>query len=120
MADLLLDTDIFVDHLRGARRISPGDDTIAYSVVTRAELMAGRGTEEDQVTLLLAPFLELHVDRAVAERAGRLSRGSRLRLPDALIAATALEHDRTLVTRNIRDFEGVDGLRLGSLSDAEG
>ena len=120
MADLLLDTDIFVDHLRGARRISVGDDTIAFSVVTRAELLAGRATEEDQVTLLLAPFRELPVDRAVAERAGRLRRGSRLRLPDALIAATALEHDRTLVTRNIRDFEGIGGLRLGALAADQG
>lgn len=52
------------------------------------------------------------VDDAIAERAGRLRRGTRRRLPYALIAATALEHRLTLVTRNVRDFEGIRGLRL--------
>lgn len=52
------------------------------------------------------------MDRAIAERAGRLRRGSRMRTPDALIAATALEHGLALVTRNRRDFERVNGLRV--------
>ena len=35
-----------------------------------------------------------------------------IKLPDAVIAATALLHDLTLVTRNVKDFEKVDGLRI--------
>ena len=112
MADLLVDTDVFVDHLRGARRFRPGEHTIWYSVVTRAELFAGRGTEEDRVGQLLAPFRELPVSREVAERAGRLRRGSAIRMADALIAATALEHGCSLLTRNTRDFQAIEGLPL--------
>jgi prevent-host-death family protein len=44
------------------------------------------------VSTLLAPFREIPVDRTVAERAGRIRRESGIRLPDALIAATAIEH----------------------------
>jgi len=33
-------------------------------------------------------------------------------LSDAIIAATALEHDLTLVTRNLKDFEWIEGLKL--------
>ena len=114
MAELLLDTDVFVDHLRGARRMRPGRHRLHYSVVTRCELFAGRGADEELLRLLLAPFRELPVDREVAERAGRIRRETGVRTPDALIAATALEHRLTLVTRNLRDFQPVRGLRLSA------
>ena len=114
MADLLVDTDVFVDHLRGARPLRPGRHILSYSVITRCELFAGRGTDEKAVDLLLAPFHELPVDRAVAERAGRIRRQTGIRTPDALIAATALEHRLTLLTRNLRGFEAVRGLRVTS------
>jgi len=56
------------------------------------------------------------VDRAVAERAGRIRHQFGVRLPDALIAAMAVEHGMSLATRNRRDFEAVRGLRLRSVS----
>lgn len=115
MADLLVDSDIFIDHLRGAVELRPGRHRLHYSVITRAELFAGN-TASDQVVQLLAPFREVVVDRAVAERAGRVVREFGLRMPDALIAATALEHGLQLATRNTKDFSGVRGLRLRALS----
>ncbi len=114
MADLLVDTDAFIDHLRGAVALAPGRHRLHYSVVTRAELFAGN-TATDLSSQLLAPFRELSVDRAVAERAGRIARESGVRLPDALIAATALEHGLGLVTRNRKHFEPIRGLRLRTL-----
>jgi len=112
VADLLVDTDVFVDHLRGSRKIVAGGDRVVYSVVTRCELFAGRETEEGTVRRLLEPFEELPVDRSIAERAGRLRRTSGLRTPDALIAASALEHTLTLVTRNVGDFKAARGLKI--------
>jgi predicted nucleic acid-binding protein len=114
VADLLVDTDRFVDHLRGAAELKPGRHRLHYSVITRAELFAGT-TASALTTQLLAPFREVPVDRAVAERAGRVAREFGLRLPDALIAATALEHRLQLSTRNAKDFEKVRGLRLRPL-----
>jgi predicted nucleic acid-binding protein len=117
VADVLVDTDIFIDHLRGKKRIASGNETIRYSVITRCELFAGRATDERRVEQILAPFKEIAVDRAIGERAGRLRRTLSIRTPDALIAATALEHNLALVTRNVRDYTGVPGLRL--LSEIE-
>lgn len=47
----------------------------------------------------------LRVDAAIARRWGELSAGRSLPVFDTLIAATALGHGLTLVTRNGRDFE---------------
>ncbi len=115
MADVLVDTDVFIDHLRGAKQIKPGRNRLHYSVITRAELFAGTSAS-DVITQLLEPFRELVVDRAVAERAGRIRQEARVRLPDALIAATAVEHGMSLATRNRRDFDAVRGLRLRSVN----
>ena len=111
MSDVLLDSDVFIDHLRGAARLV-ADDGTAFSSVTRCELFAGRRADEDTINLLLAPFAELPVDRWVAESGGRLRRQHRLATPDALIAATALLHDLVLVTRNAKHFAGIEGLRV--------
>ena len=114
VADLLVDTDIFIDHLRGAKQFDPKRHRVHYSVVTRAELFAGNSATE-LCSRLLAPFREVDVDRAVAERAGRIAREFGTRLPDALIAATALEHGFSVVTRNQEHFEGIRGIRLRSI-----
>ena len=108
----LLDTDIFIDHLRGKRRLPVGRDGASYSVVTRCELFAGSEDEEGPVRELLAPLQELPVGREVAELAGQLRRDIGIHVPDALIAATALRLGLTVVTRNLRHFESVPHLRV--------
>lgn len=111
MAEVLVDTDVFIDHLRGAAELKAGRHRLHYSVITRAELFAGTAAS-DVVAKLLDPLRELVVNRAIAERAGRVRRETGIRLPDALIAATALEHGLELASRNTRDFALVRGLRV--------
>jgi predicted nucleic acid-binding protein len=111
VAEVLVDTDVFVDHLRGATEFDPRDHRVYYSVVTRAELFAG-STAHEATNLLLGPFREIAVDRDIAERAGEIRHATGVRLPDALIAATALGSGLALVTRNRRDFAHIKGLRL--------
>ena len=112
MVEILLDTDIFIDHLRGARAIAKTSISFAYSVITRTELLAGRASGETIIRALLAPMREVVVDRAIAERAGLLRRGLNVLTPDALIAATALELRIPLMTRNRRDFERIPDLKI--------
>jgi predicted nucleic acid-binding protein len=107
---VLIDTVVFIDHLRGAHRLQVAEDTVWYSVVTRCELFAGSADGEDRIRTLLAPFGEMPVDRTIAEEAGRIRRSGRTRTPDALIAATARVHGLTLITRNVRDFADIPGL----------
>ena len=52
------------------------------------------------------------LDDAVIERAISLRQIRKMGAMDAIIAATALEYDLTLVTRNVDDFKHVENLKL--------
>jgi predicted nucleic acid-binding protein len=110
-AELLVDTDVLVDHLRGRRRLSSDTEALGVSVVTRCELFAGRD-EPERLRRFLSPMIELPIDAAIAELAGVTRRRTGIPTPDALIAATALLHDLPLMTRNRRHFDRVERLRV--------
>jgi toxin FitB len=111
---VLVDSDIVIDHLRGARPLP--SFPLAYSVITRCELFAGRDNTE-LLRQLLAPMQEISIDSPIAELGGALRRAIQLATPDALIAATALEHGLPLMTRNQRHFGRVPGLHLRAPED---
>jgi len=116
VADYLLDSNILILHLRERPEITAlltqwGTEGALYiSVATRTEIVAGMRPHEEERTLELLDSLEnLPVDEAIADRAGRLiyryaRQGVQLSFADALIAATALEHDLTLATTNPKHF----------------
>ena len=96
----------------------------ALSVVSVAEVRRGiekqRARNAPHAVLLewwlvevLAEFGEriLPVTLEIAERWGHLLGTTALPERDSLLAATALEHDLTVVTRNVSDFHGT-GVRL--------
>ncbi len=112
MARVLLDTDVLIDHLSGNNALSSEFSGSCYSTVTRAELYSWKQADESIIDRLLDQFDEVFVDRLVAEEAGRIRREFGVRLPDALIAATAIRAKRPLFTRNIRDFRRIKRLRL--------
>jgi predicted nucleic acid-binding protein len=98
--------------------------TLLVSVVTIGEMEKGFTTMRDlERRERLESWLErkllglfgnqaLPVTQAIAKRWGYLDgrrqmAGRPIAVPNGLIAATALEHDLTLVTRNVRDFAGL-------------
>jgi predicted nucleic acid-binding protein len=85
------------------------------SVVTRIEILGYPDQTPEQTRhalALLDLFAELPLQESVVQSAIRLRRRRSIRLGDAIIAATALEHNLSLVTRNTADFEWIDGLPL--------
>lgn len=116
LADRLVDTDVLIDHLRGAVRLQrPVGVHLSYSLITRCELVAGPASQQEAVIKLLASLHPIPVDERVADAAGLIRRQTGIATPDALIAATAIGEGLELMTRNLRDFERVDGLRFVSV-----
>jgi predicted nucleic acid-binding protein len=120
LSQTLLDTDVLIDHLRGHRHLRLSDPKLQISVVTRCELFAGRNADGPTLRRTLNVLKEISVDRAIAETAGDIRRTTGIPVPDALIAATALEHEMALMTRNRRHFERVTGLTLRDPQDHAG
>jgi predicted nucleic acid-binding protein len=113
----LFDSNILIDWLNGhpaaAAEISLYEDA-AISLVTWMEVMAGAPVgKDDQTRAFLQRLQTLRVDEAVAEEAVRLRRDFKIKLPDAIIWATARVQARILVTRNTKDFPAEDpGVRV--------
>ncbi|MDW7709783.1 MAG: type II toxin-antitoxin system VapC family toxin [Deferrisomatales bacterium] len=86
---------------------------LAISAVTRVEVLGFHKITEAEsrsAASLLAIPRQLAIDDVVVDAAIRLRRQRRMSLADSLIAATALSHGLTLVTRNTADFSWVPGL----------
>jgi hypothetical protein len=114
----LFDTNILIDHLNGIKKatkeIRAGGDP-AISVITWIEVMTGAENKAQEAILraFLTNFECLPVTNAVAERAAENRRVRRIKLPDAIILATAETAGRQLVTRNVKDFPaGTSGVRV--------
>lgn len=79
------------------------------------ELVALSGmsrTEEIRVLNLVRALNVIPLDTAIAVRAGRLARTRTRDRIDLLIAATALEHQIPVLTKNVRDFRRIPGLEV--------
>lgn len=114
----LFDTNILVDYLNGivqAREELRRYNNRMISLITWMEVLVGcRSADEEQaVRRFLESFELLSIDTDIAERAVTIRRNNRMRLPDAVIWASALQHGALLVTRNVKDFSpDLPGIRL--------
>lgn len=119
----VLDTNILVYHAAGE------DAAVAFfdehqrdifyipSIVV-AEFLSYPLTTESSARAFkefVSQTIIVNLDFAIAERAAEVRRTHRIKLMDAMVAATALTTGAVLVTKNTRDFKKVAGLRLFDL-----
>ena len=118
----VVDTSVLIDYLRGhpgAAQVLERERVrgpLHASEITRLEVLAGmRSAEEHDTRSLLGTLIWHPVDAEIAERAGELGRQW---LPshhsidgaDLAIAATVLQADAHLLTRNVKHFPMLVGL----------
>jgi predicted nucleic acid-binding protein len=114
----LFDTNILVDYLTGLeashKELSRYRERLV-SIISWMEVLAGArdDAEEDVIAMFLREFRLIEVTRQIARDAAEIRRTQRIRLPDAVIWATARAESALLITRNIKDFPKDDpGVRV--------
>jgi len=124
----VLDTDTVLDYFRGKGDVATNllaqpPSEVALPAIAAHEVWVGvlgsRNAARRQVQYeqFLATVEVLAFDAVVSRRAAELRRelerrGEGIGPMDTLIAATAIAHNATLVTRNLREFKRVPGLQL--------
>jgi predicted nucleic acid-binding protein len=117
----LLDSNVIIGYLRGKlpdsgmKALSAIVDQIPnISVISQIEILRFNDSPENEAILnnFVAKSVIHSLSPSVVLRTIALCKQSKIKLPDAIIAATALVEDLVLVTRNIDDFKNIAGLEL--------
>lgn len=105
----LFDTNILIDYLNGRAEAQIEMGRYKHrliSVITWMEVLVGVKDEADGdvVEMFLRDFRAVEITRSIARDAVALRQSHRMRLPDALVWATARHESALLITRNTKDF----------------
>jgi predicted nucleic acid-binding protein len=118
----LIDSNAGIDYL-GEAMPSKGlafmdqiiDKEYSISVISRIELYAySKLTKKDKAILdiFTGQAAVLNINDEIVEKAIEIRKTYKTKLPDAIIAATALVNDLALVYRNSKDFKNIEGLKV--------
>lgn len=118
--DYLLDTNFLINYFKGsfegnASLIADSiiNQTTYISVITRIELLGWKSIvaeDENIIREFISDSIVFSLEESIIIRTISLRKNIKIKVPDAIIAATALEHNLQLLTHNIKDFKNVPGL----------
>lgn len=89
------------------------DSRPAISAITEIELLCWKTSSNQDLELIhkfVNDSLVIELERPIKLKTADIRKQHKIKLPDAIIAATASIYDLTLLTRNTRDFHGISGL----------
>jgi len=117
----LFDTNALIYYLAGEalrvkslfQSLKERGELPAVSVISQIELLSiDDEAKLVKVRALLGAVRVCGLEDSIIEESARIRRKCKLKLPDAIIAATALVYDYAVVTRNKEDFGKVRGLEV--------
>lgn len=90
------------------------DDTPKISIINKIEVL--RFNTHADIYKIFEDFINesivFDLNDSVVDQTIKICKSHRIKLPDAIIAATALVYNLTLITRNVADFKNIEGLEL--------
>ena len=91
------------------------DAPATISVITEIELLSWKTESKDDLSVLQS-FIDdsiiIELSKPIKLKTADIRKTNKIKLPDAIIAATAIENNFTLLTRNTSDFKNIAGLNV--------
>ena len=114
----LIDTNVILDFMGGKLPAKSEyilseiiDDQINLSAINKIELLGFSNVE--QVIIDFVSFAVIyHIDDEIIDKTIELRKKYKIKLPDAIIAATAIVNDFALISHNFRDFQRITELNF--------
>jgi predicted nucleic acid-binding protein len=110
----LVDTNTIIDYLENKLPEKSNklidNIIIQFSVISRIELLVWKKATEDQVKILnefISSSTVFDLNEGIILKSIEIRKNYRLKLPDTIVAATAMVYNLPLITRNTSDFEKV-------------
>jgi len=114
----LIDTNIIIYMMQNRLKISDfakKEDNFYISSITYIETLGypfSNQDEENGIIIFCDMFERIFLTKEIEKQTIFIRKSSKIKLPDAIIAATAIVHNLTLVTHNMDDFKNIQGLNL--------
>jgi predicted nucleic acid-binding protein len=90
-------------------------DTPVISAITEIELLCWK-TDTEKDLQVLHSFINdttvIELEQTIKLKTAELRKAHKIKLPDAIICATAIVYNLTLITRNTSDFKNIDNVKL--------
>ncbi len=86
----------------------------AISAITEIELLCWKTASKKDIAILkdfIADSVVFELEQNIKEKTVEIRKQYAIKLPDAIIAATAMVNDLTLISRNFKDFDKIKGLK---------
>jgi len=116
--NFLIDTNIIIYLTQGRLKISDfakKGGRLCISSITYIETLGypfQNQAEEKYVTELCEMFERISITKEIEKQAILIRKSNKIKLPDAIIAATAMVYSLTLVTHNWDDFKSIQELKV--------
>jgi len=122
MKNFLLDTNIFIYHMYNHSEVNSFFSTqsllyssLKYSFISRIELLSYpklNRNQSDRIIKMLNSFQKVWTNNEIEDLTIKIRKSKKLKIPDAIIAASAIYTDSVLVSRNTNDFKSINDLKI--------
>jgi predicted nucleic acid-binding protein len=114
----LIDTNIIIDFSENRLPLNAKlfvaeviDNEPNISIINKIELL-GFSLVTSEIIEFTDSANIINLTEDVTNKTIKLRKNRKIKLPDAIIASTALAYNLTLISRNTKDFDGIDGLEF--------